>query len=330
MSHSHCYYRNQWQDWFLEQIKRIKRIECQTTTLPPEKANDLGIVQGLAYLHTSTNFIGARGAGSGRVSVSPVTTIDEETNAAVVAYATFDDTGGNGNGTSVGSGMFDVPLLDGEGKTANYHINPLYFAWEPALYPQVANTKQFLAGHTYESNVPGTVAGDQNAYVYYASNAAFNLTSTVSFSLWFYPTDLNQIGAETWRFLAYRWIDASNWFIVALKPADDKVTVFINEGGVQTKLVGSAACVANQWNNIIFTYNGSTNALVIYLNNSSSSSTSADTAPNVYTANSNLYLGGLPTFPAKRYTGYLLNFTFWNIVLTGTQASNMWLHGTIT
>jgi len=323
------YYRNIWLDWFLQQINRVKKIELQTTTLPPIKAADLGITQQLAFLNSSTNFIAARGAGSGTVSVSPITTIDEETNVAVVAYATFDDTGGNGTGTSVGSGMFDVPCFDNEGKTATYHINPLYFAWEPAIYPSVANTKQFLAGHAYESNVPGTVAGDQNAYVYYASNAAFNLTSTVSFSLWFYPTDLNSIGAETWRFLAYRWIDASNWFMVAIKPSDDKVTVFINEGGVQTKLVSSAACVANQWNNIIFTYNGSTNALVIYLNNSSSSSASADTAPNVYTANSNLYLGGLPTFPAKRYTGYLLNFTFWNIILTGTQVSNMWNHGTI-
>jgi len=329
MSSTYCFPTNKWNEWFFQQVCRIKKIETQTTTLPPIKATDLGIVQGLTFLNTSTNFIGARGAGSGRISVSPVTTIDEETNAAVVAYATFDDSGGNGTGTNVGSGMFDVPCFDNEAKTATYHINPLFFAWEPAVYPQVANTKQFLGGHAYESNVPGIVSGDQNAYIYYASNAAFNLTSTVSFSLWFYPTDLNSIGAETWRFLAYRWIDASNWFFVAIKPSDDKVTVFINEGGTQTKLVSSAACNANAWNNIIFTYNGSTNALVIYLNNSSSSSASADTAPNVYTANSNLYLGGLPTFPAKRYTGYLLNFTFWNIVLTGTQASNMWLHGTI-
>lgn len=315
--------------WFLEHVHRMKKIECQTTTLPPTKAQELNIVQSLGYLHSSTNFLGARGAGSGRISVSPITTIDEETNAGVVAYATFDDTGGNGTGTSVGSGMFDVPCFDNEGRTATYHINPTYFAWEPAIYPQVANTKQFLGGHAYESNVPGTVSGDQNAYVYYASNAVFNLTATVSMSIWFYPTDLSVIGAETWRFLVYRWIDASNWFIVAIKSSDDKVYCFINEAGVQTKLVATAACTQNTWHNFIFTYNGSTNALVIYLNGSSASSTPADTAPNVYTAASNVYLGGLPTFPAKRYTGYLNTFTFWNIVLTGTQATNMWTHGTI-
>lgn len=329
MSSTYCYYRNNWTHWFLEHVHRIKKIECQTTTLPPTKAEDLNITQSLGYLHSSTNFIGARGAGSGRISVSPITTVDEETNAAVVAYATFDDSGGNGTGTSVGSGMFDVPCFDNEGRTATYHINPLYFAWEPGLYPQVANTKQFLGGHTYESNVPGTVSGDQNAYVYYASNAIFNLTSTVSCSLWFYPTDTTTIGAETWRFIIYRWIDASNWFFVCMKSSDDKIYVFINEGGAQTKLVSNAACNTNAWNNIIFTYNGATNALVIYLNNVSTSSTPGDTAPNVYTSNANVYLGGLPTFPAKRYTGYLLNFTFWNIVLTGTQASNMWNHGTI-
>lgn len=329
MSSTYCYYRNNWLHWFLEHVHRMKKIECQTTTLPPTKAQELNIVQSLGFLHSSVNFLGARGAGSGNVSVSPITTIDEETNAAVQAYCTFDDTGGTGNGTSVGGGMFDIPCSDFKGKTATYHVNPLYFAWEPGVYPRVANTKQFLGGHAYESNVPGTVAGDQNAYVYYASNAAFNLTSTVSFSLWFYPTDLNSIGAETFRFLAYRWIDASNWFFVCIKPSDDKVYVFINEGGTQTKLVSSAACNLNSWNNVIFTYNGGTNALVLYLNNSSASSSAADTAPNVYTASSNLFLGGIATFPAKRFTGYLLNFVFWNIVLTGTQVGNMWNHGTI-
>lgn len=308
---------------------KIKDIEISTNTVTPISQ---GLTQALTFQFQSTQFTGAGDDGQCRINptTTPTATIDEETNASVVAYGTFDDVGGNGAGTSLGSGMFDVPLLDGEARVANYHFNYLYPCWDSSRYPSVSHTKQFIASNSFSCNVPGIQTGDQAAYVYYTSNAVFNISASISASLWFYPTDLNSIGAEVWRFLMYRWIDASNWFIIAIKPSDDKVYVFTNEAASQVKLVSNAACNLNQWNNILFTYNPSTNALVTYLNNSSASSTPADAAPNVYTANANLYLGGLPGFPAKRFTGYLENFVFWSpLILTGTQASNMWLHGTI-
>lgn len=310
--------------------ERITHIECQTNTVTP--ISQPTIIQTLFFQFQSTHFIGTRDDGQCRINptTTPTSTIDEETNASVVAYATFDDIGGNGTGVSVGSGMYDVPLLEGKAKVANYHVNPLYPAWDSSTVPTVSHTKQFLAGNTFSCNVPGIQTGDQSAYCYYATNAAFNISASISASLWFYPTDLNPIGAEVFRFLMYRWIDASNWFIVAIKSSDDKVYVFTNEAAAQVKLVSNAAANLNAWNLIVFTYNPATNALVIYLNNNSTSSTPADTAPNVYTANANLYLGGLPTFPAKRFTGYIDNFVFWSpLILTSTQATNMWTHGTI-
>jgi len=288
--------------------------------------------QAIAFQLQSTNFVGVGDDGQCRINptTTPTSAIDEETNASVAAYATFDDVGGNGTGIVAGSPMYDVPLLDVKGKTANYHVNPSYPAWTSQTIPSVSHTKQFMAGNSFKCNVPGTASADQSAYVYYTSNTAYNISASISASLWFYPTDLSAIGAEVFRFLMYRWIDASNWFIVAIKSSDDKIYVFTNEAAAQVKLVSANAVNLNAWNLIIFTYNPSTNALVIYLNNVSTSSTAADTAPNVYTANANLYLGGLPTFPAKRFTGYLDNFVFWTgLILSSTQAGNMWNHGTI-
>ena len=308
---------------------QLRALGIGTNSVTPISS---GLVQALLFQFQASQFTGLVDNGQTRINATttPTSTIDEETNVNVVAYATFDDVGGNGNGVSAGSGMFDVPLLDGEGKTANYHINPVYIAWDSSTYPQVTHTKAFFAGNAFKCNVPGVASADQSAYISYTSNTAYNISANISSSLWFYPTDLSAIGGEVFRFLIYRWIDASNWFIVAIKSSDDKVYVFTNEAAAQVKLVSNAAVNLNAWNNIIFTYNPTTNALVIYLNNVSTSSAAADTAPNVYTANANMYLGGLPTFPAKRFTGYLVNFVFWSpLILTSTQVGNMWTHGTI-
>lgn len=311
--------------------ERITHVECQTNTVTP--ISQPTIIQTLFFQFQSTHFTGTRDDGQCRINptTTPTSTIDEETNASVVAYATFDDVGGNGNGVSAGAGMFDVQLLDGKARTANYHVNPSYPAWDSSTYPSsISHTKQFIASNAFKCNVPGTSTLDQSAYISYTTNAVFNISASISASLWFYPTDLSTIGTETFRFLMYRWIDASNWFIIAIKSSDDKVYVFTNEAAAQVKLVSTNPVNLNAWNLIMFTYNPSTNALVIYLNNVSTSSTPADAAPNVYTANANLYLGGLPTLPAKRFTGYLDNFVFWSpLILTSTQTGNMWAHGTI-
>jgi concanavalin A-like lectin/glucanase superfamily protein len=317
-------------DLYSQQKQKIHDLEINTNTVTP--ISQPTVTQAQIFQFQSANFTGIGDEGQLRINATttPTSTIDEETNAAVAAYATFDDVGGNATGVVAGSPMWDIPLLDGEAKTANYHVNPTYFAWNSSTIPTVTHTKAFIAGNAFRCNVPGIQSADQSAYVYYTSNTAFNISASISASLWFYPTDLSGIGAEVFRFLMYRWIDASNWFIVTIKSSDDKIYVFTNEAAAQVKLVSANAVNLNAWNLIIFTYNPSTNALVIYLNNVSTSSTAADTAPNVYTANANLYLGGLPTFPAKRFTGYLDNFVFWTgLILSSTQAGNMWNHGTI-
>jgi hypothetical protein len=120
--------------------------------------------------------------------------------------------------------------------------------------------------------------------------------------------------------------------MICHKPSDNKIYVFVNEAAATTKLVSTGTVNLNAWNLIIFTYNPATNALVIYLNNSSASSTPGDSLPQPYTTDANLYLGGLPGLPDKRFTGYLDNFVLWNIagkILTAGEAGNMWLHGTI-
>lgn len=321
-------------------VDNIHTYEQRTNTLETETKVPLvstSLTQELTYQFQATSFSGIQDQGEIRVNntTTPTSTIDEETNATVAAYAVFDDLGGNG---AASADVFDgtltkIPLLDGEGRTAYYRGHPSYIAWDDgSKHPTVSHTGQFLGGHSVKLNVPGTVTNDQKAFVYYDSHANFNISVSTSVALWFYPTDLNVIGSETFRFLLYRYIDASNYYMICVKSSDKKVYVFVDEAGATTKLVSNAAVNLNAWNLIIFTYNPSTNALVIYLNNVSTSSTPGDAVPTLYTTNTNLYVGGLPGLPDKRYTGYLDNFVLWNIagkILSSGEAGNMWNHGTI-
>lgn len=346
-----------------DQQQSIKTLEAETKTLLPLAQPT--VVQELDFQFQSTSFTGIPDGGNARVySNSAPTAINEETEATVAAYATFDDVGGSGTATpspfSGGGGggspesftttsftttgftsqsiiieggtgvLFRVPMEDNEAKTAFYHGDYHFIRWSPSLHPSVAHQNQFMRSNSVQLNVPGTNSDDTSGFCYYATNAGFDVSASISTSLWFYPTDLDAIGGETWRTLLYRRIDASNHYAVVIKPSDSKLYVFVNEAAATTKLVSTAAVNANEWNNIIFTYNPTTNALVIYLNDSTASSTPADTYSPPYTTDANVYLGGLPTFPAKRFTGYMDNFVFWTgKILSAGEADNMWNRGTI-
>lgn len=338
---------------FLSGQVRIATLETDSKVFNP--LSNPSIIQDLIFQEQGTQFVQASGTGDKRKYVtSAPSAIDEETLASVVAYASFDDIGGTGTPVQLDSGAavtlsftatsftalsfgsefltpeFKVPLFDNEGRAAWYRGHVTYLTWSPHLAPEVVHTKQFMVGHSLEMNVPGTVTSDQRTYAYYESHANFNVSSSISVSLWFYPTSVSTIASETWRTLLYRRIDASNHFAILLKPADSKIYVFVNEAGATTKLVSSAAVTVNAWNLIVFTYNPSTNALVIYLNNSSTSSTPADSYTAPYTTDAHMYLGGLPSLPDKRFTGYMDNFVFWSgKILTSGEVSNMYTRGTI-
>lgn len=341
---------------FVSNVVRIANLETDSKVFNP--LSNPAIIQSVMIQREATQFVALSGVGDKRgYATSAPSSVDEEGLVSVVAYAPFDDVGGNAKPVLLDSGgavdlsftgasftalsfgsaylipEFKIPLYDNKGRTAYYRGHVSYLNWSAYLAPEVSHTKQFMAGHSLEVNVPGTVTDDQRTYAYYDSDANFNVSSSISVSLWFYPTDVSQIASETWRTLLYRRIDASNHFAILIKPATattSKVYVFVNEAGATTKLVSTGSVNLNAWNLIIFTYNPATNALVIYLNNSSASSTPADTYTAPYTTDANMYLGGLPLLSAKRYTGYLDNFVFWSgKILTGTEAGNMWNRGTI-
>ncbi len=317
-------------------IENVKTDETRITSLEVTTNAAADVVPGtttsdLSFQWQSTNFSEARGTGDARIWINAATsTIDEESNVAVKAYATFDDIGGNAPVAVFNSTEVWIPILDAKGLTAYYHSHPLWSKWESSIHPEVVHTKQFMTGHSASLNVPGVNANDRAGVIRYDSNAGFNISASISTSLWFYPTDTTQIASETFRFLLYRYIDASNYFMILLKPSDQKIYVFTNEAAAVTKLVSTGTINTNAWNLIIFTYNPATNALVMYLNNSSSSSTPSDTPPTPYTTDARIHIGGIETLQDKRFTGYLDNFVFWSgKILTSTEAGNMWNHGTI-
>lgn len=317
-------------EWLGLSEKRISQLETDTKLVTPVSTPI--ITQTESNLFESTNFAQCSDTEEIRINntTTPTSAIDEETNAAVVAYATFDDLGGNAPVTVFSASEVWVPILDAKGVVAFYRTHPRFTRWESSIHPQVTHTRQFMAGHSIALNVPGTDANDRAGFIRFQGGTGFNISASVSASLWFYPTDTTQIASETFRFLIYRYIDASNYYMVCIKPADQKVYVFVNEAGAITKLASSGTVNLNAWNLIIFTYNPSTNALVMYLNNSTASSTPADTPPTPFTSESNVNIGGLQIDSNKRFTGYLDNFVFWTgKILTGTEATNMWNRGTI-
>lgn len=313
---------------------QIKDIELATNQFAP--LSTPAVVQGLTFQFQSTNF--GKVVDQGDVRVYPTTatsTIDEETNAAVAAYCTFDDVGGNGAAITspFDSGYRSVPLLDVKGKTAYYHFNPSFYDGWIQNYPNVQHTKQFIAGNSVKLNVPGLLPGDAGALVYYAANAAFVTSTSFSISIWFYPTDTSNPGNPL-RYLLYRYIDASNYFYVAIDTGDathNRLKLTINKAGTITRLRSSGnEPLDNAWNNMIITYDATTTTPLLYVNNVVSNTSSTTVINPIYTTDTNMFLGGVPQNPNNRYTGYMDNFVFWsNKILTTTEVSNMWNHGTI-
>jgi hypothetical protein len=313
--------------------RRVTELEIETKTPSPI----VNLSQELVFQFQATNFTNCNDQGDARIfSNSAPVLVDEDTNAAVKAYATFNDLGGNGP-ASPSPPLVVLPMFDNKGKTAWYQIDPAYtMAWD-TRHPDVAHSQKFMATHCYKSCIAPTFITNANYTinsVYYDPHIDFNISASISVALWFYPTDISQIESEVFRFMLYRYIDASNYYMIAIKPTDQKVYVFVNEAAAITKLVSTGSVNVDAWNLIIFTYNPSTNALVIYLNGSSASSTPGDTPPTPWTGNSTLILGnipgGLPTGGKKRFTGYLDDFVFWSgKILTSTEAGNMWTRGTI-
>lgn len=332
------YCRKYFWDWWRWDRDRIRHVEHNTQTATPGNMTlPQTVTQYLSFLFQATQFTGVTDDGDARVySPTATSTVDEDTNVSVAAYANFDDVGGNAAASADVLGdasTVKVPLLENKSKTAYYRGHPSYLRnWNNALHPEVAHTKQFMTANSFGLNVPGTVTNDTKAFVYYDTNTAFNVSASISASLWFYPTDLSSVSGELFRYLLYRYIDASNYFIVVepVSVLDNHLYVIINEAGVITQLSTSTIFNANQWNLLIVTYDPSTNALVLYLNNNSGSSVLGGSLAPVYTTDTNMYIGGLPGLPAKRYTGYIDNFVFWTgKILTSGEASNMWNHGTI-
>lgn len=332
---------------------RIIALENYLHTFTPLDKPE--IIQELTYLMQGTQFAKLAGVGDKRsyANTAP-SSIDEETLASVVAYATFDDIGGNATpvATDPGSSIdlsftsasftvasfasafltpeFKVPMHDNEGRTAYYTGHYRYLNWSAHLAPEVTHTKQFMLGHSLELNVPGTATDDRYTFAYYDSHANFNVSSSISSSIWIYPTDMSVLGANTGRYIHYRRIDASNyWILFIATTTSNQIKIFVNEAGALTRVLGAAPTL-NAWNNIVWTYNPSTNALVLYVNNVSSTTTSGTTETPAYTVDANMYLGGVPGLPDKRFTGYMDNFVMWSgKILTAGEVTNMWNRGTI-
>lgn len=315
-----------------ESLRRSKQrlAALETQPLADNKAE---VVAHVHNMMQATSAVGPKSYGGFKKGT--LSTIDEDTNAAVVAHTQFEDPFGNGVpiASPFVSGRVSLPLSDDEGRTAWYHgyyrpdQNRAFMSWAYNP-PVVAHTSLHMMSRAFKMNIPGNSAFDKDAFVYYASNAVFNISGNVSHAIWFYPTEIAE-AAEVFSFLQWRYIDASNWYAVVIRNSTNRIQVHVREGGTTTKLQCSTAINLNAWNLIVWTYVPGTNALAPELNNSTTTTTPSETLTVPYTTDGNLYLGNIPNSNAKRFEGYLGQYVSWSIALSTTQRDNFFSHGTI-
>lgn len=319
-----------------EALRRAKQriAELETQALADNRAE---IVANINHFFVADSFTKCKSYGNCRISPTGTTSaIDEETNAAVIARATFEDVLGTGSpaiNSPFVSARVSIPMFDQEGRTAWYHgyFRPTedrpWLNWE-FMQPTVNHTETFIVGRAFELNVPGSSSTDRDAFVYYASNAVFNISGNLSFAIWFYPVAIAD-AAEVFTFLQWRYIDASNWYACTIRNTTNQLQVHVREAGVTTKLRTAGTVNFNAWNLMIWTYSPSTNAIVIEFNGSTSTAVPTETLTVPYTTDTNMYLGNIPNSNPKRFEGYLGHFTAWNILLNGGQRDNYFAKGTI-
>jgi hypothetical protein len=309
---------------------KLRIAELETQPLADNKAE---IVAHVHNMMEATSAVGPKSYGGFKKGT--LSTIDEDTNAAVVAHTQFEDPFGNGIPITSPfiSGRISLPLSDDEGRTAWYHgyynpvVNRLNMSWAYNP-PVVAHTSLHMMSRAFELNIPGSSGFDKDAFVYYASNAVFNISGSVSHALWFYPGEIAET-SEVFSFLQWRYIDASNWYALVMKNSNRRIQCHVREAGVTTKIEVTSAAVASAWNLAIWTFIGSTNALALEVNNSTTGGVPTETLTVPYTTDANMYLGNIPNNNIKRFEGYLGQYVSWSIALSTTQRDNFFLHGTI-
>ena len=229
-------YKDKNQEESLRKAK-LRIAELETLPLADNKAE---IVAHVHNMMQATSAVGPKSYGGFKKGT--LATIDEDTNAAVVAHTQFEDPFGNGIPISSPfvSGRISLPLSDDEGRTAWYHgyynpvVNRLNMSWAYKP-PVVAHTSLHMMSRAFELNIPGSSGFDKDAFVYYASNAVFNISGNVSHALWFYPVAVAEVG-EVFSFLQWRYIDASNWYALVMKNSNQRIQCHVREGGTTTKI----------------------------------------------------------------------------------------------
>lgn len=318
-----------------ESVRKSKQrlAELEQEPLAENKAE---IVAHIHHMMQATSTEGVKSHGGFKKGATGTTSlIDEDTNAAVIAHLQMEDPYGNGvpiNSPFI-SGRISLPFSDDEGRAGFYHgyyrpdQNRLNMSW-PYMFPTVSHTKLHIMSRAFELNIPGSSSFDRDAFLYYTSNAVFNVSGNTSHALWFYPTAQAEV-TEAFMFLQWRYIDASNWYALVLKNSNDRIQCHVREGGVTQKIEVTAPVTYNAWNLAIWTYAPATNTLVLEVNDSTTGGIPSDTLTVPYTTDSNLYFGNIPNNNLKRFEGYIGQYVAWNIILTAGQRDNFWDHGTI-
>ena len=319
-----------------ESIRKAKQRIALLETKPLAE-NRAELVANIHHMMESASSASAKSWGDLRISPTGTTsTIDEDTNAAVILHAKMEDPYGDGAAIAspFQSNRISIPLDDLENKTAHYHgyyrpdENRANMSWRTVFDMPIAHTKAHQWSRAYELNIPGNSSFDKQAFIYYATNSAFDISGNLSYAIWWYPTAIAEPG-ETFGFLQYRYSNSTNYYAACIKSSDSKIYIFVNEAGAITKRATSATINLNAWNLLIWTYAPGTNTLTVNFNDSTSTSTPSDTLTVPYTTDSNLYFGGLPNNDVKQCEGYLGPLVGWNIILVSTQRDNFWDHGTI-
>jgi hypothetical protein len=158
-----------------------------------------------------------------------------------------------------------------------------------------SNTGTLTNGPTYSSENGGSIVFDgSNDYVNIPNSASLNITSSISFGGWFYPTY-----TSAYQTLVVKSSGAPRqygvWFTQSNTSQVYVALIGTNHG--ETNIALSSPWTVNAWNNLMVVYNTSTSSLIVYLNGVSVASKSC--TGNISSTSHAVTIGWHPSEPYK-------------------------------
>jgi len=149
-------------------------------------------------------------------------------------------------------------------------------------------------------------------------NSYFGATKPFSISFWFKPDVASGV--------MMGYYDNTRYLQIGYWPGPGQIFARIGQGsgGSMSTIISSATYTGNQWYNVVYTYDGSSNTN-LYINGGSVAS--SNTTPDEFTSSKNIYLGALNHTAPNYFDGDIDEVAIFSRTLSGPEVLNHYRRG---